>query len=200
MNAYQDALKDRDLATAADTFNWPQTNALMNAAEWIADSQLFLAISNRFGQEEAIRSFDVMNMRIPPLLHRYTADDWRSSTLEPHDVTGKMSPVERMGAPNMQRGTDGIWRMGIPGDSPRPQPPAEVAAARASALERAARYDPIIAGIESGKYAATGDVINAINPEGGGASGSGRDTSSGSGKCSKRKKCGGKSRMRLKLK
>lgn len=169
MNAYQDALKSRDLATAADTFGWPRTSALMNAAEWIADSQLFIAISSRFGQEEAVKTFDIMGMRIPALLHPYRPTDWSVSSLEPDFVAGKSLPGEEMRAPDMVRGADGIWRMGIKGDSPRPQPSAVVAAARTRALARAAHYDEIIAGIASGKYATTDDIINAVNPQAGSA-------------------------------
>ena len=117
MNVYQDALKSRDLATAADTFNWPQTGALMNAAEWIADSQLFIAISNRFGQEEAVKTFDIMRMRTPPLLHRYRSTDWTVSTLDPDFVAGKSLPGEEMRSPDLVRSADGIWRMGVKGGS-----------------------------------------------------------------------------------
>jgi hypothetical protein len=59
--------------------------------------------------------------------------------------------------------------MGIRGDSPRPQPSAVVAAARTRALARVAHYDRIIAGIASGKYATTDDIINAVNPQAGSA-------------------------------
>ncbi len=165
MAVFDRAIENRDLSTAADCYNLPEGGAYMLAARQIANAKLDHALEKRFGKTEAKKALADARIPVITLSVKYLPDDWISPVHLPNLALGGSSWAGATPVPTMQRGPDGIWRMGSI-SSTHPLPPALVAAMKAKAMETTAEYDPVIAGIQTGKYATIDDVMNALFPPG----------------------------------
>jgi hypothetical protein len=161
MNFFEEAIKNTDLATIADCFNASQASAMLRAAEEMSKSRLYVAAAKRFGLQAAGQLFAAAGIQLLLPIRTYTADDWNVSPTSVDMVSGKILPGQSARAPFMQRGPDGIWRIGriVP---PRSPPPALVAAMKAKTSRLATQYDSIIAGVDAGKFATADDLANAL--------------------------------------
>jgi hypothetical protein len=163
MNIFNQAIENRDLPTAADSYNLPAASGYMRAAEQIADARLYRALEARFGTTAIRGILGDAGIPITSRLRKYSTDDWIYPPNKPDLALGKSPHDRSTPVPTMQRGSDGIWRMGsIP--APRQLPLGLVAAMEAKALELTAKYDPVVAGIQAGKYASADDVVNVLCP------------------------------------
>ena len=163
MTVFDHAIENCDLPTAADSYNLPEAGGYMRAAERIADAQLYRALEARFGAGETGRMLGDAGIPTMPQSRKYSADDWTYPPNQPDLALGKSSHEGSASVPTMQKGSDGIWRMGLV-PPPRQVAPALVVAMKAKALKLTAKYDPVVAGIRAGKYASADDVMNALLP------------------------------------
>jgi hypothetical protein len=161
MNFFEESLKNRDLANAADCLNAPQARAMLVAADAMSKSRLYVAAAKRFGSQVADQIFTAAGIQVLFPIRTYSADDWTISPASPDRAIGKALPNQKARVPFMQRGADGIWRIGPirPWGSPRPE---MIAAMQAKTSRLATQYDSMIAGVDAGKFATADDLANAI--------------------------------------
>jgi hypothetical protein len=163
MTFFAQAIQDRDLPAVVDSYNLPQPDGYMRAAEQIADAQLYRALESRFGAAEAGKILGDARIQFASWSRKFSPDDWTYPPNRPDCALGKSSTQGAESVPTMQKGPDGIWRIG-PILAPREIPPALAAAMKAKAVGLATKYDPIVAGLQAGKYTSADTVMNALFP------------------------------------
>jgi hypothetical protein len=163
MTVFEHAVQNGDLATAADSYNLPAGSAYMHAARDIAGSRLFAALQTRWGADAAQNIFSETGLSRPPPQTNYSAGNWTISPSQADVAVGKTAVDGSVSFPDLQRGSDGIWRMGAISAAPTP-PPALVEAMKTRAAQLTTQYDSLIADIQSGKYSQPDNVINALTP------------------------------------
>lgn len=161
MNFFEESLKNRDLANAADCINAPQARAMLTAADAMSKSRLYIAAVKRFGSQAADEIFTAAGIQVMLPIRTYSADDWNISPTSGDIAIGKALPNKKARSPFMQRGADGIWRIGPirPWGSPTPE---MIAAMKTKTSRLATQYDAIIAGVDTGTFATADDLANAI--------------------------------------
>jgi hypothetical protein len=174
MNVFYQALRNLDAATLADSYNMPEDRRKAIATSLVSSTRFCRAVAARFGQDALTYICHECRIPLPPAAHTYTSDDWTYPPGQPNVAYGKQK-LGGAAASMMQRGPDGIWRMGriFPARA-RPRPTTEMAAAmaRMAAIraartpDMAGRMDEVTAAINAGNYASRDDVINALYPQG----------------------------------
>lgn len=163
MTFFVQAIENRDLPAAADCFNLSEPDGYMRAAEQIADAQLYRALASRFGAAEAGKILGDVRIRFTPWPSKFAPGDWTYPPDQPGYALARSAPQGVASVPTMQKGPDGIWRIG-PILVPRDIRPALAVAMKARAAELSRKYDPIIAGLKAGKYISADGVLNALFP------------------------------------
>jgi hypothetical protein len=159
MKVFEQAVENGDLVTVADSYNLPEAAKIAFAEELVAVRQFSRALEARFGHEAAVNVCSECYIRVQPS-QKYAPEDWHYPTGQPDIAIGDIPGVEMM-----EKGPDGIWRIGRIFLLLRPRPAA--ADRRVTqAADLAAKLKQITPGIKSGKYATPDDVINAVYPQG----------------------------------
>jgi hypothetical protein len=164
MNAFERAIDDRDFATVADSYNLPGANRLVRAAKLITDTRLRRVVEKRFGRLTAMQVCAAERLTAADTSRIYLASNWADVADHPDLVYGITSAIDGAGTPDMQRGSDGIWRMGRISENP-PQPPGLAAAMSETANGILHQDDELIRNIESGKYPTGADLLRDIVPQ-----------------------------------
>lgn len=163
MNVFEHALETFDVATVADSYNLPEAARLVRAAGQVADMRFYRAVAARFGKDAAADVCRNCGIHINTPSREYAVDDWIYPPAQPDVANGKTLAGDMSSTPTMQKGNDGIWRIGSI-TPPRPVPPGLVAAMKATAVDLGKEYADVIADINAGKYATADDVARALNP------------------------------------
>ena len=171
MNVFEGALESGDVATVADSWNVSRGRMGESARRLVMEDRFRKELGKRFSAGEVERVCTECRIFMTPPSRAYVAGDWLHTLAEP-DVALPRSGVKEVQAMVMQRGEDGIWRMGriVKG----PALPAEMQARMAELEERQAleqaererRYEGVLEGLAAGKYATADKVIHALYPEG----------------------------------
>jgi hypothetical protein len=168
MNVFERAVENFDTATVADSYNLPEAMRVAYARRAVAEARFCDAVEERFGHETAVNVCHECRAATTQPWQEYVADDWESFPGQPDKVSGKIPPKPGKGAPPlMQRGPDGIWRIGrlLPATT-RPWKTRASVIQMNSATDLADRLDAVTPNIKAGKYATPDDVIHAVYPEG----------------------------------
>ncbi len=163
MNVFEQALDSADFATVADSYNLPGSASYVRAAKQISGLKLYRAVEGPFGRLTAVRICEDCRAPITDTSRKYLPSDWANLASHPDLALGISSPLDGAGTPDMQHGTDGIWRMGRITPT-APQPPGLVIAMKASSQKLLVQYDDLIADIKSGRYATADDLARDIEP------------------------------------
>ena len=174
MNVFERALEAGDVATVGDSWNLPVGRREGMGASLVVEYQFREALAKRFSAEEVERVCKECRIWVKPAGRAYVAGDWLRA-LDTPDVALPRNDVKDVQAVVMQRGEDGIWRMGRIAKAPEmPPPTAEMKARMADLEERQAleqaetvrRYEGVLENLEAGKYGTGNEVVHALYPEG----------------------------------
>ena len=174
MNVFEKALESGDVAMVGDSWNLPAGRREGMGASLVVEYRFREALGKRFSAEEVVRVCSECRIWVKPAGRAYVAGDWLRP-LDTPDVALPRNDVKDVQAVVMQRGEDGIWRMGrIAKAAEMPPPTAEMKARMADLEERQAleqaetvrRYGGVLENLEAGKYGTGEEVIHALYPEG----------------------------------
>jgi len=168
MNVYEQALARGDVATVADSYNMRDARTPAMAKMLILNYQFQQELAAHLSPGDVEKVSKECRLFNKPTSRPFVADDWDQHRAESGIVYGKSGQ-----APMMQRGGDGIWRMGRIWRRPAAMAP-DLAARVADmdkrqeqiSAESEKRFVPVITNLKAGKYATADDVINALYPEG----------------------------------
>src|SRR3954452_17181749 len=111
MNVYLKALRDGDLATAIDSWNMEEPFRTAAAREYVAEAQFAKALEVKFGHDAMVQVCEECSIK-PPQTRVSKASDWRMNPNNPDLANSDALPRDKNFTPPMERGEDGIWRIG----------------------------------------------------------------------------------------
>jgi hypothetical protein len=140
------------------------------AYKMISQERFYRALKAEFGKQVAQSACHECELGVfAP--HHYVPADWKYPPNQPNIMYGKQH--DGVTGVLMERGSDGVWRIGRIFPPRRPLPPEQakrVAAAIAAEQQRQTtweqKFDAVIAGVEKRKYPTTAAVIGALFPQG----------------------------------
>ncbi|MGN6367327.1 MAG: hypothetical protein ACTHN5_03610 [Phycisphaerae bacterium] len=176
MNVFEGALERGDLGVVGDSWNLPAERRKGTARVMEAEYRFRGALEKRFSGEEVERVCKACRIWVKRVGRAYVAGDWQRPANAP-DVALPNMQVKDVPVMVMQKGEDGIWRMGriakgaaMP-EGMKKQMEALEERQAVEQGEQAKRYEAVTAEGAAGKFGSGEEVERALGVEGGGGEG-----------------------------
>lgn len=171
MNVLVAAIDGGDLATTADSFNGSVARRQFAARAAVLTWRFHRVLVARFGDASAQQVFQECQMHLWPIPRHYVETDWQYPPGQPDIAWGKIGPM-------MQRGDDGIWRVGRIAHPPTTLPhlrgssnmagriATQMKAFQEKQNQEQDRLEQVINDLEQKKLITPAAVIAALYPQG----------------------------------